>query len=1824
MSSNTFPSTGKPKFNPDAAYEAVQDTPAPKEKKPAFNPKEKFEAIQEPVPVEKPAKQTVSQGQPFKPMTDWLNIPGGGYQPMDQANAVAIDDHTKNTAHASNRVNEHLRNIDGSVRNLIYGQKKDLAGRIKSMELGVNPREAGPVNQQVAALESEMREDIPVDPMEVEEFKRGMSENPVMLRKGLAQKVKDFDVSDKSQGGELKGDIYRLDRQGSPEKEEVIAKNVEKLKTGEYDYDVENGRLVKKEGFFASVVRGAKEKGKAYDDYDVYRSGDEKKILDRINQRLAQDPDKAAPVPDGVTGEAGAMLGGLPLKPLIAGGVAGYFSGGTASAAAASAVSVPEMYKLTFGYALPHNYDALKKENPNLSDSEVLQKAIDLTNTQANADALSGAAMGAIGARAALKPSTSLLLQKSVKSALKQVGETVAIEGLGGGAIGATGQWVKNIMAQKAGIPVDESEGMAQQLVGGTFMTLGIVLAGRTGNLLKPSTYNKLLHGLAKAPDEVIVNEFARAQEVGAITPEEAQRVQADIAEQKKIDASIKPDVPEADRIKVQELIKKRNELDSSLETEDKAYHVDTKETIKALNDQINGVSKGSERGELQQLIDKSKIEGATKEYLKDLDEKELKDAFKEISEQAHDPNSANQAVEVFGEEIVNKAKELYPKKESSISVIKPGDIRQPETITIKPKENAIPIEKSDALDVQQQAGDGQPLGEGNVQPEIPSGEKGAPQAEGDVAGQEGVGAPPAEPPVKPAGIHAEHPDTQLSFRGLQETANEFGFEDVKSRDRVSDVQERKNAEITVNEWAEKGEYQKNVDDMLDRIEKRDMVPTAKQRLILEQYLASEKQKARELPKNSEEYNRQLQKVQRIKDIGQVARQEAGAALRLPDEGSRPHPITDEVDAMIAKKEANSVDELTEKQKAEVEAQVEKYKRASDDAAAKTSALEEQVAKLEADKEFKKAKSTTKKTKKTTEERIAYRKGEIEAAREALKKLRTGESGLSSVPLPGVRELMAIAPHVKNIMIDLADQGISDLKEVVRHLHGEFKNVLDGLTEKDIHNIIAGKYNEKKKPLSALQARLKDLQDEAKLINQLEALQSGMKPKTEKAKRERNQKIKELRDKIKDYRQAERDADKFYGESDVAERKLDKLRDELERIQGRKQKEKLGSKEEVEMSSRERELRDQIKEAQAEWDKEKSAAKEFERDYSKMETERNRQLKRVSDLKEKLSELQNGIKNKANSKSKNVDTPEIEALKKQVSDAEAELNKTIATEKRIKGMEDELQRLIERKPKEAKEVNKREVTDREQELKDQIDAERKAFQKEQADSEKFYKEELDDDAKSLIAIKKRNNRRAQEIKDKIAKGDFEKETRTSIFDREDVKKNYPRLRKDALDAIAAKEEAQHEFDLALFNDQMAKRGKLKKGADLLGKIIHTSKSIMAGIDDSATFVQNGLAMLANPKEGAKAWLEHWKDAFSEARLKRELAALHQSADWDIIQKSGLDITGPESTGSIKLEEAFEKNLLAKSKAWKHTGGVFERAFISMGNNMRLNLFRKRMAMLLEGDKTFETHPQEFKDAARVINEMTGRGKLEKHLEMATPWITPFIWAPRMLSSTINLLGLSDAVLGWWDKGYYQNLTPAQRKFALGQVGRGVGIGVALMGTAALGGAKVDYDPRSSTFGDVIMGDHHYNVFGRFTPVVKALVQAASGTKITKKGVTDLDSGEFGAKNRLDPVAGFFRGKVTPFVGASLNLAAGKDYFTQKPFGIQDMPAALLQPMVVKELREGWEHDGTMTILNRALPAFEGLKTSDERDFEKKSDSGGSSSGNKGKASKKGKPSKNSK
>ncbi len=484
---------------------------------------------------------------------------------------------------------------------------------------------------------------------------------------------------------------------------------------------------------------------------------------------------------------------------------------------------------------------------------------------------------------------------------------------------------------------------------------------------------------------------------------------------------------------------------------------------------------------------------------------------------------------------------------------------------------------------------------------------------------------------------------------------------------------------------------------------------------------------------------------------------------------------------------------------------------------------------------------------------------------------------------------------------------------------------------------------------------------------------------------------------------------------------------------------------------------------------------------------------------------------------------------------------------------------------------------------------------------KDFKADNPDLEAQLKTIKSRNETAEKKLLEDIKNKKFDNTPRIPFDENAALKKANPKLYKEAMDAIVAKNEARDKFELAKRNDELSKRSKLKKALDFGSKLISTSKAVKAGIDDSVTFVQLGMAVLANPKSALKAKIEAIKD-INNNRFKRQLAALHQSPYWNTIQSSGLDITEPKSLTKENVEELYSGNLLDQPikgvNLWTYTGGIFERIFTSMGNNLRLNMFMKRMEYLQNQGMTFDSHPKEYKDAARVINEMTGRGKVNPHLQAAMPAISPIIWAPRMLSSTLNTLGLNDIAYGiTGKKGYYRSLTREQQKYAGAQMAKGLGMGIAVMTALGVAGWSVDTDPESSTFGNVKHGTTSYNVFGRYAGLAKALVQVVMGKKKTSYGETDLD-----AKGGRGQVVGkFLRGKMTPFSGEAYDYIfnSQQNSFTKQPINLQSIPNDLITPISVNDLKNGLQQDGSIALLTRFLPAVEGIQVMDDRDFKQR-------------------------
>lgn len=357
---------------------------------------------------------------------------------------------------------------------------------------------------------------------------------------------------------------------------------------------------------------------------------------------------------------------------------------------------------------------------------------------------------------------------------------------------------------------------------------------------------------------------------------------------------------------------------------------------------------------------------------------------------------------------------------------------------------------------------------------------------------------------VKPVIAGGEERLSGITHAATEETRKEFGLGEFYEKTVVKDAELRERAEAEIKKGY-------NIEKLISDIEQGKQ-PTDLENTILKIYKAGLEAK---IEKNPSDEN--LADLRRLVKATDSIGSEVGRALR----SRQGLEFRDDTLAgfFVREQDARGDIPLTEVQKGQVQKEYNDIQDAQKKLEDKIISLEKEVAKLKADKTLSKEKGTTKRTKKTHDDYIKERKEIINDIKEKLKQARTGQSGLTAVPIPYAKELFAIAPDVLKLTRSLINEAVDNfrdikLNEIVSDVYKTLKDSIDGLTEKDIHDIIAGEYNAKRPTKNEISKRLFELREQAKLINRLEKLQQGVEPKVEREKVKRNQELEELRRQI--------------------------------------------------------------------------------------------------------------------------------------------------------------------------------------------------------------------------------------------------------------------------------------------------------------------------------------------------------------------------------------------------------------------------------------------------------------------------------------------------------------------------------------------------------------------------------------------------------------------------------------------------------------------------------------------------------------------------------------
>jgi len=323
----------------------------------------------------------------------------------------------------------------------------------------------------------------------------------------------------------------------------------------------------------------------------------------------------------------------------------------------------------------------------------------------------------------------------------------------------------------------------------------------------------------------------------------------------------------------------------------------------------------------------------------------------------------------------------------------------------------------------------------------------------------------------------------------------------------------------------------------------------------------------------------------------------------------------------------------------------------------------------------------------------------------------------------------------------------------------------------------------------------------------------------------------------------------------------------------------------------------------------------------------------------------------------------------------------------------------------------------------------------------------------------------------------------------------------------------------------------------------TAKSLLASWDNSF-YGRQGLKVLFNsPKDWAEGFMKSWGDigrglvSGNAIDLVKAEVYSRENAMNGNYQKMGIDI-------GIGTEEEFPSSLPDRIPILGRVFRASEVAFNGGALRMRA-LYADTVLQAAQRGGVDITDRKILKDYGKLVNSMTGRGDIGK-LGAFGKEVNILLFSAKYLKSSVETFTMP----------LDSNLDPAVRKQAAVNLMRVIaGIASILAIAKMLDPESVELDPRSSDFGKIIVGKTRFNItggMGSLVTLAARLVPTSHNGKFSlwSKSVggnyQDLTSGEYGQRNAMDVMWGFFENKASPVAGVVRDVWKGQTFDFEKP------------------------------------------------------------------------------
>lgn len=332
-----------------------------------------------------------------------------------------------------------------------------------------------------------------------------------------------------------------------------------------------------------------------------------------------------------------------------------------------------------------------------------------------------------------------------------------------------------------------------------------------------------------------------------------------------------------------------------------------------------------------------------------------------------------------------------------------------------------------------------------------------------------------------------------------------------------------------------------------------------------------------------------------------------------------------------------------------------------------------------------------------------------------------------------------------------------------------------------------------------------------------------------------------------------------------------------------------------------------------------------------------------------------------------------------------------------------------------------------------------------------------------------------------------------------------------------------------------------------------AKSLKASLDNSALFRQGWKTLFTNPVK----WQSNARKSFGDIVKEFGGKQVMDETNADIVSRANYERYRKGGLAVSNIEEYFPSHSPGKIPILGRAYRASESAYTGFLYRQRADIFDKYIDIAKKSGVNIDD-VKELKSTAKLVNSLTGRGHLGG-LEPAANTVNSVFFSPRSVKSNIDTLTAHQ---------FQKNITPFARKQAALATAKVIAGTAAVMALAnALKPGSVEFDPRSSDFGKIKIGDTRFDVSGGQAAIATLAARIAKqSTKSSTSGkVTKLNSG-FGSSTGADIVNQFFQNKLSPAASVVKDLVSQKDFNGNKPT-VKGEAGNLLVPLPITNVKE---------------------------------------------------------